>query len=160
MGEVYDDDIALWSEQQGALLRRLARGEKVNGQVDWKNVAAEIETIGRNRRRACETHLIQAILQGLKVRAWPNSFAVPHWEAKARREREDAGNAYTASMRPRMNVRLLYQKALNEMPTTIAGELPQPVPETCPFTLDELLAPVQRPPLARQRTLRHRGQEA
>jgi hypothetical protein len=30
MGSLYDEDILAWSERQGALLRRIAAGERVN----------------------------------------------------------------------------------------------------------------------------------
>jgi chromosome segregation ATPase len=41
--DLYGDDIRLWSERQGALLRRLAAGEGVSEQVDWPHVVDEIE---------------------------------------------------------------------------------------------------------------------
>ncbi len=62
MSDLYDDDILLWSEQQAALLRRLAHGERVNDQLDWGNLVEEIESVGRNELRAVESHLIQALL--------------------------------------------------------------------------------------------------
>ena len=34
MSDLYEADILLWSEQQAALLRRLAAGERVNEQID------------------------------------------------------------------------------------------------------------------------------
>ena len=40
--DLYEHDILLWSEQQAELLRRLARGERVNG-VDWAHVVEEID---------------------------------------------------------------------------------------------------------------------
>ena len=42
---VYDTDILAWSETQSNLLRRLARGERVNG-LDWDHVAEEIADVG------------------------------------------------------------------------------------------------------------------
>ena len=43
----YETDIALWSEHQAALLRRVAAGELVNSaEVDWPNIAEEIESVG------------------------------------------------------------------------------------------------------------------
>ena len=39
--DLFEHDIATFSEQQSELLRRLARGERVND-VDWENVAEEI----------------------------------------------------------------------------------------------------------------------
>jgi hypothetical protein len=145
MADLYEDDIALWSEQQGDLLRRLARGEKVNEQIDWENVAEEIETVGRNERRACESYLIQALVHELKVRAWPNSRAVPHWQSECRVARFDAQRAFSPSMRQLIRMSDLYATALDRMPEAIDDQPPGPVPETCPFTLDELLAPVKRP---------------
>ena len=81
MSDLYDDDIVLWSERQAALLRRVAAGERVNNEVDWGNVAEEIEAVGRTERRACESHLVQALLHDLKAEAWPLSREVPHWRA-------------------------------------------------------------------------------
>ena len=44
--DLYGEDIRLWSERQGALLRRLAAGEAVSEQVDWPHVVEEIEDLG------------------------------------------------------------------------------------------------------------------
>jgi hypothetical protein len=62
MSGLYDDDLLLWSERQAALLRRMAAGERVNDQVDWENVAEEIEDVGRSSLRACRSQLLQALL--------------------------------------------------------------------------------------------------
>src|SRR3712207_3023583 len=48
MSSLYDADILLWSEQQADLLRRLARGERVNDAVDWENVIEEVGDVGRS----------------------------------------------------------------------------------------------------------------
>jgi hypothetical protein len=45
--DLYENDVATWSEQQSALLRLLASGERVNG-IDWENIAQEIESVGRS----------------------------------------------------------------------------------------------------------------
>jgi hypothetical protein len=52
MSDLYDIDTAQWSEQQAALLRRMGGGERVNDQVDWQNVAEEIESLARSERHA------------------------------------------------------------------------------------------------------------
>ncbi len=54
MSGVYDTDILVWSEDQAALLRRLAAGERVNDQVDWTNVIEEIESVGSEQLHAVE----------------------------------------------------------------------------------------------------------
>jgi Domain of unknown function DUF29 len=45
--DLYGDDIRLWSERQGALLRRLANEEAVFDQLDWPHVVEEIEDLGQ-----------------------------------------------------------------------------------------------------------------
>jgi hypothetical protein len=42
---LYERDILFWSQNQAELLRRLARGERVND-VDWEHVVEEIEDVG------------------------------------------------------------------------------------------------------------------
>jgi chromosome segregation ATPase len=46
--DLYGDAIRLWSERQGALLRRLSGGEAVSDQVDWQHVVGEIEDLGHD----------------------------------------------------------------------------------------------------------------
>jgi Domain of unknown function DUF29 len=139
MGDPYDDDVLLWSERQAALLRRMAAGERVNALVDWENVAAEIEDVGRSSLRACRSQLLQALLHDLKAEAWPLSRDAPHWRSEARMARINAADAYAPSMRQRIDVAELYTKALRAMPETVDGQPPLPVPPTCPVTLDDLL---------------------
>jgi hypothetical protein len=82
--DLYDTDIARWSERQAELLRRMGKGECVNDQVDWENVAEEIEDMGNNVVRGVASHLVQALLHDLKAEAWPLSREVPLWRAEAR----------------------------------------------------------------------------
>ena len=47
----YDLDFYAWTERQGSLLRPLAAGERVNdADLNWPNIAEEIETLGRSER--------------------------------------------------------------------------------------------------------------
>jgi hypothetical protein len=141
MGELYDADVFEWSQKQSALLRRRAAGELVNeAELDWPNIAEEIESVGASEIRAVRSLLVQALLHDLKAEAWPLSGEVPHWRGEARRFRGDAADGYTPSMRQHIDVARLYGRALRAMPDTIDGQPPLPVPETCPATLEELLA--------------------
>ncbi len=48
-----DAYILIWSERQAELLRRRAAGELVNdADIDWPNVAEEIEDVGRSYTRS------------------------------------------------------------------------------------------------------------
>jgi hypothetical protein len=141
MSDLYDADILEWSERQAALLHRRAAGERVSeADIDWSNVAEEIESVGRIELRAVESHLIQALLHALKVQAWPLASYVPQWQAEIRGQRSDARRAFTPSMRQRIDVAKLYQRAMHRMPAKLDDTPPLPVPTVCPVTLDELLA--------------------
>jgi hypothetical protein len=141
MSDLYDDDILLWSEHQADLLRRRAAGELVNeAELDWPNIAEEIESVGNEQLHAVESFMVQALLHDLKATAWPLSRDVPHWRAEARRFRGDAASRFAPSMRQRIDMAKVYRRALRAMPETIDDQPPLPVPESCPATLDELLA--------------------
>ena len=140
MADLYDTDVLLWSERQAALLRRRARGELINeAELDWPNIAEEIESVGSEQVHAVRSHLVQALLHDLKAEAWPLSREVPHWRAEAVGHRADARDRFTASMRPKIDIAKLYRDAGRRLPETIDGTAPLPVPETCPVTLDEML---------------------
>jgi hypothetical protein len=140
MGDLYDSDILLWSEQQAELLRRLAAGERVNDQVDWENVAEEVESVGRDQLHAVESLLVQALLHMLKAQAWPACRDAAAWRAESIRFRGDAAARYAPSMRQRLDLAHLYRRALRALPETMGGQPPLAVPETCPMTLDEMLS--------------------
>jgi hypothetical protein len=141
MSALYDADILLWSEQQAALLRRVAAGERVNSaDIDWPDIIEEIESVGSEQLHAVRSLLLQALLHDLKARAWPESRDVPHWRSEARIARINAASRFAPSMRQRIDVADIYAKARRAMPETLDGQPPLPPPEDCPFTLDQLLA--------------------
>ena len=136
----YDEDILTWSERQGALLRRRAAGELVNdAELDWPNIAEEIEDVGRSQLNAVESLLRQALTHMLKAQAWPNCRDAPSWRADAISFRIDAASRYAPSMRQRIDLARIYRLARRALPETMDGDPPLAVPETCPVTLDELL---------------------
>jgi hypothetical protein len=137
----YDADILLWSEHQAALLRRRAAGELVNdAELDWLNIAEEIESVGSEQLHAVESLLMRALIHMLKAEAWPLSRDVPHWQAEARVFRSQARRRFVPSMRQRLDLLGIYADALRGLPETMDDQLPLPVPAECPITLDELLA--------------------
>jgi hypothetical protein len=136
----YDTDILTWSERQAALLRRRAAGELINdAELDWSNIAEEIEDVGSNRLHAVESLLVQALRHMLKAEAWPLSRDAPTWRADAIDFRRQARRRFVPSIRQKIDVADLYADALAAMPETVDGVPPLPVPDVCPVTLDELL---------------------
>ena len=55
---LYDEDILLWSEQQGAAIRKLgATTRHLPNELDIENVAEEIESVGRSELAAVKSYL-------------------------------------------------------------------------------------------------------
>src|SRR5690349_16433174 len=108
----YDTDIVIWSEQQAALLRRIAAGEPVNERPDWDNIIDEVESVGRSQVETVESLLLQALVHMLKAEAWPLSQAAPGWRAEARLFRTQAALRFALSMRQRIDLARLYRGAL------------------------------------------------
>lgn len=138
---LYERDALAWAEQQAALLRRLATGERMNAAVDWLNVIEEVQDVGLSELRACQSLLQQAMMHLLKLHEWPGSQAAAHWGDETGTFLDDAMRRFTLSMRQRIGLDDLYAVALRRAraATDDAG-IPQPLPTACPFTLDELLA--------------------
>jgi hypothetical protein len=139
--ELYDKDVLLWSERQGELLRRRAAGELINDvELDWPNIAEEIEDVGRSQLHSVESLLVQALRHMLKAEAWPLSRDAPTWRADAIDFRRQARRRFVPSMRQKINLAALYADALAATPDTMHGQEPLPVPQICPMTLEELLS--------------------
>ena len=84
---------------QAELLRRHATGKLVNdADIDWLNVAEEIEDVGRRELRSGQSLLCQALRQMLKARAWRLCSDAPSWRGDAIDFRRQARDAFTPSM--------------------------------------------------------------
>jgi len=75
MNDLYNTDFALWSTQQAEALRRRAANE-----IDWNNVAEEIEALAKSDRRDLASR-IQTILDHLiRLQASPATQPRRGWE--------------------------------------------------------------------------------
>ncbi len=133
---IYDRDILRWADKQAALLRRLAAGERVNAAVDWPHVIEELQDVGLSELRACESLLRQALVHLLKLHVWPDG-PVAHWRGEIVGFLADAEARFTPAMRRRIDLGKLYRRAVQQV--AAEGDVP-PLPPSCPWTLDALLA--------------------
>jgi hypothetical protein len=139
MSGLYDADFVLWSEQQAGLLRRLARGERVND-VDWPNLVEEVESLGRSELSTVQSLLQRALEHLLKAAAWPQAASGPAWRREARAFLDDAGYHWAPSMAQRIDLAAIYAKALRRVAELDYQEGPPArLPAACPVTLAELL---------------------
>jgi hypothetical protein len=139
MSDLYEDDIVLWSERQGTLLRRYAAGALVDdAELDRPNIAEKIESVGTEQRFVVESLLVQAIVHRLKAEAWPDCRGAPTWRADSVRFRGDGTVRFVPSMRQWLDMERIWRRAVRAMPVTIDG-VGRASPE-CPFTLDWLIS--------------------
>ena len=143
---LYETDVLTWSIQQADLLRRAARGERVNG-LDWENLIEEIEDVGKSELRAVRSNLRQALVHLLRLAGWPANDAAGHWRSEVVGFLAEAAADFTASMRQRFDLGAIYEDALAQASSDrIDGRAPRSLPEACPFTLNDLLR--QKPDIA------------
>lgn len=137
--DLHDHDVLAWSEQQAALLRRAARGERVNT-IDWAHVAEEIEDLGLSELNAVQSYLRQILVHLLKLHGWPDLGADQHWRAEIVAFQSDAARRYTRSMRQRIDLEKLHGRAVKQIEVTVyGGKTARTPPVPCPVTLDRLL---------------------
>jgi len=136
--DLYDRDVLAWSEHQADLLRRLARGERVND-LDWEHVVEEIEDVGLSELHAVESYLELIIVHLLKIQAWPGSDAVNHWQAEIVSFQSNAARRFAPSMRQRIGLAGLYSASVKQVTKLSSGQGAAQWPTECPFTLDQLL---------------------
>ncbi|HEY7576199.1 MAG TPA: DUF29 family protein, partial [Acetobacteraceae bacterium] len=75
MNDLYDTDLVLWSKAQAAALRRRAANE-----IDWDNVAEEIESLGKNDRRELQSRLQIVLDHLIRLAVSPASAPRHGWE--------------------------------------------------------------------------------
>ncbi|MGA3398116.1 MAG: DUF29 domain-containing protein [Acetobacteraceae bacterium] len=109
----YDTGLLLWSERQAALLRRAAAGERVNDQVDWEHVAAEIESLGKSDRRQLTNRIRTILTHLIKQQTSPAAEPRPGWHETIIEQRAEIRTLLEDSPSLRSTV-----------PTIVSKELP------------------------------------
>ena len=138
---LYERDALAWSDQQAALLRRIAAGERLNEAVDWANVIEEVQDLGRSELRAVTSLLVQALVHLLNCHAWPGSGSAAHWRGELPGFLSGARRGFAPSMRQWINLDDLYADTAYEVGAKVDDSgPPRPLPAMCPYGLDDLVA--------------------
>jgi Domain of unknown function DUF29 len=111
MGNLYDQDLVLWSEQQARELRAAASAGW-NAPIDWQNLAEEIESLGRSERHALASHIGTVIEHLLKLEVSPVTEPARGWRDTVRRARRDIARLLKDS-----------PSLMREIPAMVADEL-------------------------------------
>ena len=137
----YETDLYAWTRRQADALRRRAAGELVNEtELDWENLAEEIESVGRSEKHEIRSRLVILLAHLLKW-AYQSSERSNSWRASIRDARAEIEEILedSPSLRPLPAEKLAKAyararaKALDE-----TGLLD--LPAECPWTIDDVLA--------------------
>jgi Domain of unknown function DUF29 len=141
----YETDVLTWSEQQAALLRRIGAGEKVNDQVDWENIAEEIESLGQSERRSLASHVRNVLEHLIKLEASPAAEPRAGWKDTVLRARSDIEDLLktSPSLRPGLEGVVTEQlpRALKLAVSSLAvhGETPRVPLDQIRYSADQVL---------------------
>jgi hypothetical protein len=134
MRDLYEADIAAWAEQQADALRRRATNE-----IDWENVAEEIEYKARRDRDRIYGALVTAIPHLLKWHFQPEMRSGA-WRSAIVRARDRIAkpvrDSPSLASYPAAALAEAYPPARRaaEAETGLEG-----LPESCPWTIDQVL---------------------
>lgn len=136
MSDLYDTDTYTWAKQQADALRRRSANE-----VDWDNVAEEIESVGKSQASELRSRYAILLLHLLKWRYQPERRS-RSWEATIRVQRKSILDHLEENPGLRARRDELLGRAYFEARQGASGETDLPVetfPETNPFTLAEAM---------------------
>jgi hypothetical protein len=143
---LYEEDICAWAEQQAAALRRLAATRRdLPNDLDWENIAEEVEDVGNAQRSAAESFLRLILVHLIKLAAAPQAPPARHWRAEVITFQIELLAKLTPSMPGRIDRDRIWARALKEARARLAAEGVEPDDATllplklqeCPFQLDE-----------------------
>ncbi len=138
----YEQDYYAWARRQA----RALRAARPNS-VDWKNLAEEIEDLGRAEREAVRSQLIRVIEHLLKLQY--SAAAPPRlgWRVSVNDARRILADKLTRTLRRDVAERLpdLWAHARETAALRLVEHggrsAAEALPEACPYALDQLLGP-------------------
>lgn len=143
----YDTDLLLWSQRQADLLRRVGAGERLNDQVDWENVAEEIECLGKSDRREARNRIRVILTHLIKLVASPATEPRPGWHQTILEQRGMIETLLDDSPSLRRAVPTIISQELQAARTVALtaladhNEQPRVDPAGLDFTVEQVLGP-------------------
>jgi len=113
---LYDADILLWSERQAEVIRRLGRTRRdISNELDVKNVAEEIESVGRSELAAVESRIRLVFVHLMKLALEPDADAARHWRGEIAAFHYEARRRFSPSMRQPLDLDELWRSAREQV---------------------------------------------
>jgi hypothetical protein len=132
----YEDDLFAWTQEQAALLRAHAVDN-----VDWENLAEEIESMGRRDRRELKNRLTVILLHLLEWQAQPDQRGMS-WRKTPRTQRKEVRDLLQQSQSRRREVPAIIREAYADAVKDAIDETSlraDSFPTACPYTPEDLL---------------------
>ena len=133
----YDTDFYLWTQQQADLLRQ---GQFNRVDLDLKNIAEEIESMGKRDRRSVSGYLQNVLLHLLKWQYQPQRRGTS-WRLSIENGRYQLLDLLEESPSLKPQLEKLAAKEYPQARKNAAGETGLPLttfPENCPFTVEQI----------------------
>ncbi len=142
----YDVDLYAWSQEQSGLLRRLAAGQRVNDtDLDWPNIADEIEAVARSERAAVASRIATIIEHLVKLEASPATEPRAGWATTVGRARRDVERLLKESLtlRPQVDDMISDEtsasRAIAARAMAAHHETPRIDPQSLSYSKDQVL---------------------
>ncbi|BAZ49096.1 hypothetical protein NIES4103_17070 [Nostoc sp. NIES-4103] len=132
----HDNDFYAWTQEQAHLLRT----EQLH-QIDWQNIAEEIEDMGRYEKRQLESRLEVLIMHLLKWQFQPN-LRSRSWQLTIKEQRLRLEKLLQENPSLQSNLSEVIEKVYPL--ATLSAERETGLssfPETCPYILTEIFSP-------------------
>lgn len=139
----YDDDFYTWTQEQARLLRELPRATALPNSLDLAHIAEEIEDMGKSELNTVLSCLLQMFVHLIKLKA--NGFEAPPargWVTEILAFHRNARRGFTPGMRQLIDLDGLWREAVADASHELSlyDEAVPPLPPSCPFELDDLVA--------------------
>jgi hypothetical protein len=144
--QLYETDFYGWTQEQAAKLRKL-QAERSNLDLDLVNIAEEIDSMGRSDKRELRSRLEEIDIHLMKLAFALNLESRRLWENSVRGQRRGIEKLLEESP----SLRRLLVEELEEahddalrhftQEKLIQLVMPDHLPASCPFDLDQMLDP-------------------
>jgi hypothetical protein len=140
---LYEIDDSLWLEETIELLKA-----KKFDALDLDNLIEELEDLGNEKKFRVASFLQQIIRHCLLLQFWTSEreYNQAHWRSEIINFKDELNTYLTTNLRNYLehNLATIYEKALRYLRQKTDNKVN--FPDTCPYSLEELLDPNWLPP--------------
>jgi len=138
---LYETDFHEWLLDQATALRRAAAVGS-NLDLDFENLAEEIESMGKSELGAVESAYARVIEHLLKLEQSPARYPRRGWKVSVTVHRQDAEEELrkSPSLLGKIDWGRLYRRARKVAAVSLEGDgiAARDLPESCPYTLEQI----------------------